>query len=400
MVAGLGRRWGKTTGGVEIVLEAILAAAIHVGWFAHQFNAVRVAWEEFTKRIPPSALVVCKESVYDLQFVNGGRIECFSADNPDSALGRGFDLVVLDEGARIKQVVRDEIVPPMLADRDGKLAVFTTPKGKQGMGAWVYRDIKKAQAKVPGYYFMQGPTTDNPLPGIRAAVAFARDNLPEDAFRQEYLAEFLDHGTGVINLVPVCVLGGSEQAPVPLPYRVEPGRTEDGAGITVVVDDGPCVMGLDLAQRVDWMVASVLGTHSGDLLAMDRYQHLPWEVQVERAAELAQHYNAQVFVDATGLGGPVTEMLIAAGLDVVPVTFTPQVKQTLIQGLQVAVQRKEIQLPWIAEAVAEADTFEAEVMSSGRMRYAAAQGFHDDIVVSLSLAVYGKQRAGMPLVEV
>lgn len=371
------------------MIEAILAAAIHVGWFAHQFNAVRVAWEEFHKRIPPSALVYSKDSLFDMKFKNGGRIECFSADNPDSALGRAFHLIVLDEAARVKRIVRDEILPPMLADYDGKLLEFTTPKGKKGIGAHVYRDIKKAQAGVPGYYWMQGPTTDNPLPAIRSAVAFARDNLPDDAFRQEYLAEFLDHGTGVLNLATVSVLGGDEQHPVELPYRAEPDAD---------VDDGPYVMGLDLAQRVDWMVATVLGSKSGDVVAMDRYQRLPWEVQVARAVELALSYQAMVFVDATGIGGPVYEMLANAGLDVSPVVFTSQMKQQLIQGLQVAVEKKEIQMPWIAEAVAEADTFEADVLSSGRIRYAAAEGFHDDIVISLALAEYGRQRVQMPLV--
>ncbi len=212
------------------MIEAMLAAAIHVGWFGHQFNAVRVAWEEFIKRIPPSALEYAKESVHDLMLINGGRTEFFTADNPDSALGRGFDLVILDEGARVRQIVRDEIIPPMLADRDGTLAIFTTPKGKHGRGSHIYRDLRKAQTGEKGYFWMQGPTTENPLPAIRSAVEFARENLPNEAFRQEYLAEFLDYGAGVLDLKPVCVLGGDDRNPVELPYR---------AALDSNVDDGP-----------------------------------------------------------------------------------------------------------------------------------------------------------------
>ena len=57
-----------------------------------------------------------------------------------------------------------------------------------------------------------------------------------------------------------------------------------------------------------------------------------------------------------------------------------------------AIEQKEFTMPWIAEAVSEGETFEADVLSSGRMKYGAAQGFHDDIIISLALAIRAARR--------
>ncbi len=380
IVAVLGRRWGKTVGAVEMIIELGLAAAIKVGWFAHQYAAVRVAWEEFTKRLPSAALNYARETTHDLELVNGSRVEMFTAENPDAALGRGFDLVVIDEGARVRASVRDEAIPPMLADRDGKLLVLTTPKGKRGPGAWVWRDLHKAQSKQAGYYWLQGQTTDNPLPAILDHVRFAEANLPRDAFRQEYLAEFLDYGAGVLDLTPVSVNGGSEQAPVALPFE-EPHEGE------------PCVMGVDLAQREDFTAAVVIGKRSKRVRAVHQFHRLEWETMVERVGRLAGRYgNCPVVVDATGLGNVVVEMLRKRVQNLTPVIFTNDSKTTLVQGLQVAVERREFSMPWIAELVSEGAAFEAELLTSGRIRYEAAEGFHDDLVVALMLAVVDLQR--------
>jgi len=387
VVAVLGRRWGKTSGSVEVLLRlAKDHPGMRVGWWAHQYAGVRVAWEEVTKRCIGPVVKKRRGDIYLLELVNGWRLEMFSGETADAPLGRGFDLVVIDEGARVPMQVRDEIIWPMLADRDGKLLVLSTPKGKHGRGAWLYRDYKKAQLKVPGYYCMTGPSTDNPLPAMQKAVQFAQANLPAAVFSQEYLAEFLESGNAVLDLVPVCTMGGSPEQPVPLPYEYQ---LEEG-------DKPQTVMGLDLAQKTDWMVGTVLDQETGECLAMDRYQLLPWETQVERAASLAARFGANVFVDATGLGGPVVEMLQGRGVSVVPVTFTQDRKQEMVQGLQLAIEKGEIALPYIAEAVAEAECFEAEVLSSGRVRYGSADGFHDDIVTSLGLAVWGRQRCRAP----
>lgn len=388
-----GRRWGKTTGILEATLEDMLRIqGFQVAWFSHQYPGVRVAWEETMRRVPRTACAYEPiKSTHDLGLVTGSRMQMFTAENPDQALGRGFDRVIVDEAARVGGPVIDEAIMPMLIDRGGHLIKITTPKGKTGKGAHVFRDYQRALQGAPGYHHFTGPTTENPLPTVAEWVEFCRTNLPRDAFEQEIMARFLDYGLGILDLRPVSTLAGDDRHPVRLPWKQRCSCPQVRP-----------VGGLDLAKKEDYTVPTLLCRRCGQLLYLDRFRRMEWPVQVQRIRDLDRDlraawkpcYRPRWFVDATGLGDVVVDMLAAAGVRHEPVVFQSAVTATLVQGLQVATEQEEIELPWVEELIGEADMLEAEVLSSGRVRYGAADGFHDDTVFSLALAVYGRHAGG------
>jgi len=119
-----------------------------------------------------------------------------------------------------------------------------------------------------------------------------------------------------------------------------------------------------------------------------------------------------VVVDATGLGGPVVDMLRGAGLgcEVAAVTITGGEKesqsgwqwnvpkQDLIAGVQVLLERGELR---IAEDLRETGALVQELVDvrmsargAGRVRLGAdGYGEHDDLVIALALACWrGKRR--------
>jgi hypothetical protein len=119
-----------------------------------------------------------------------------------------------------------------------------------------------------------------------------------------------------------------------------------------------------------------------------------------------------VVVDATGLGGPVVDMLRGAGLgcEVAAVTITGGEKesqsgwqwnvpkQDLIAGVQVLLERGELR---IAEGLRETGALVQELVDvrmsargAGRVRLGAdGYGEHDDLVIALALACWrGKRR--------
>jgi hypothetical protein len=78
--------------------------------------------------------------------------------------------------------------------------------------------------------------------------------------------------------------------------------------------------------------------------------------------------------------------MLEIGLRIKPVVLTNQTKADLIQGLSVALEQREIGLPNIPCLLNELQIFSYEILPSGRIRYSAPDGHHDDTVISLALA--------------
>jgi hypothetical protein len=111
-------------------------------------------------------------------------------------------------------------------------------------------------------------------------------------------------------------------------------------------------------------------------------------------------------VDATGVGGPVVDMLRAARLPctMVPVEITGGSAETrsgetwrvpkrdLVVGLQTTLQQKALEiaarLPMRGELMNELLAMRATLTEGGRDAYAAKEGTHDDLVIALALAVW------------
>jgi hypothetical protein len=86
------------------------------------------------------------------------------------------------------------------------------------------------------------------------------------------------------------------------------------------------------------------------------------------------------------VGDPVVEGLQReAGHHFEGFKFTSATKQQIMEGLAVAIQRKQVTFPE-GPIVSELETFEYEYTRTG-VRYTAPEGLHDDCVCALALAV-------------
>lgn len=399
IVCVLGRRAGKTTC-VQRFLRLALERPLNIGWYGHVRRSAKQAWRYALGAMPASAITRKDASELELELVNGSLFQFGSMEVPENNRGQGHDIVVLDEGARMSVTARDDVAAAMVGDSQlGIIVVFTTPKGKRGRGGWVYRDFKKAEGRQPGYEKLHGRTEENPLQAVKQWAAWARQSLPEAVVRQELDAEFLDAGLGALDLRPVATLGGSQDAPVTLPYAdtrwLESTRRE------------PCSVGFDPARVRDYFACAAIGCETRRLRGLIRFHGLDWPEQVAKAAEFWRRFSGgqPACTDATGVGDAVASMLRQEGVRVRPVNFASRLelgdqrfdvdaRTVIVQGLQVATERRQWSMPYIEELIAEAETFEAELLSSGRVRYAAAEGFTDDLIFAVGLGLLGLPQIG------
>lgn len=360
-VLACGRRWGKTRLAVVLCLAEALRGK-RAWWVAPSYKMARVAWRYMKRLVRQLPIEVGRrEDDHILAFPTGGELVVQSADDPDSLRGEGLDFVVLDECAYMKEETWTEVLRPALSDRQGSALFISTPHGKN----WFWRLFEMAKEN-PFYASFHFPTHSNPyIPADE--IADAQRSMPEMAFRQEYLAEFLDEAGGVFRGVSAAVDVGRNQNEPAVP------------GVAYVA-------GVDLARLQDFTVVVVFD-EKGRQVLFDRFNRVPWERQRQVIYDVHRRYNmCPVVIDATGVGDPIYQDLLQMGVVVKPVRFTSVVKEQLVENLAILIERGMLRLMDIPEQTAELLNFQYEMKPGGRMRLQAPQGLHDDCVIALALA--------------
>jgi hypothetical protein len=219
---------------------------------------------------------------------------------------------------------------------------------------------RNAEAGAPDMHFSRITARDAVEAGVLAQneIDDARYQLPAAVFTELYEAEASDDQGNPfgIDAIQQCVAYKSAGEPV--------------------------AFGVDLAKSVDWTV--VVGLDSSNAVCFfDRFQ-APWQETVGRVALAVGATPA--LVDSTGVGDPIVEALQRGRANRVEgKKFTSLSKQQLMEGLAVAIQRREVSFP-DGPIVVELDAFEYEYTKTG-VKYSASEGLHDDCVCALALAV-------------
>jgi hypothetical protein len=134
-------------------------------------------------------------------------------------------------------------------------------------------------------------------------------------------------------------------------------------------------------------VLTVIDMDAKQVVAVDRFNQVDWATQRARVWALNDRWQVDSWLaELNSIGSPNIEALQEEGLSVEGFTTTNQSKAEIIQALALAFERGEITIPDYAPLVAELNRFESTRLASGRWRYEAPAGQHDDCVISLALA--------------
>lgn len=348
-----GRRWGKTLFGILEGCEALLDGK-RVGFFAPTYKYAMEAWRTF-KDFLSSIIGKSNEQEMRLETVSGGVLEIWSLDKPDAGRSRKYHLVIVDEAGVVRNLSEcwNAAIRPTLADYQGRAIIEGTPKGAGDFA----RMFSKGMGEDSEWKSWRYKTIDNPC--IQSSeIESARADMPEVIFQQEFEGVPDDAGGNPFGLKAIgeCV-------------QAEP-STEKTAAI-----------GVDLARSIDWTVATGLDRDCR-WTTRDRFQ-MSWNETKKRLVDIIEDKPA--LVDATGVGSPIVEELQEKCPNVEGFVFTPTSKQQLMEMLQSSVHRQAVGIP-DGDWQAEMETFGYEYTRTG-VRYEAPQGYHDDCVCSLALAV-------------
>lgn len=384
VVATCGSKTGKTFGMSIWLARHAWNNYQSVNWYcAPTLRQARTAFDLIGLFLPQNRVKVNRnEMTYTLVRSDGRRhsiIEFRSADNPSSLRGEGVHACVVDEAAYWSRASYESIWTTLTRTK-GLLRVISTPKGRN----WFYEEWCKGSSeyaalhsKFPQYQSYKLPTSCNPFIDADIIAQF-KATMPEDVFRQEIEAEFLDESAGVFRNITNCQTAQLYDSPQ--------------AGHRYVV-------GADLAKHHDFTVFVVGDVATRKVVHISRFNETDWTLNVNRLRSLANRWNnAWVLLDSTGVGDVIYDELASvypntAGFSI----STNAAKAALIQKLQLALEQGDIGIPKpgfqntaqqkeLAQVMDdELRQYSYHMSAQGKFQFSAPDGFHDDAVIGLAL---------------
>lgn len=366
-VVACGRRWGKTTLALTLVLHRALHHGDRIWWLAPTYSMAGQVWRDLKQATRDIRHLQTSQSEQRIDAPGGGMIAIRSTHYPDNLRGEGLDMVILDEAAYMLPDVWAEVVRPMLLERRGGALFLSTPCGRN----WYYELFQFASDEPTGEWAsFHFPTANNPLIDL-AELASIRAQTPERIWQEEYEAHFLDDAGAVFR-------GIREVATAPADAQPQP--------------DHIYVAGVDWGRDHDYTAIAILDATTRQMVALERFNRIGWDLQRGRLRALYERWRpAVIWAEANSIGSVNIEALQREGLPMRPFMTTSKSKTPLIEGLALAIERADLTLLDDANLLDELSAYTVERLPSGGFRYNAPAGLHDDTVIATALAWYGVQ---------
>lgn len=374
VVVSTGRQVGKTTIAQVVALDWVFEHdGFDVGIFLPTYKQAKNLFRRYKKMLKEleDDSVVSFKGAPDflLTFSNKSTIHFFTADN-DSCRGETFDAIIVDEACFVKDAIWAEAIEPTVAvslskedifgDEGffGKVLLTSTPKKKNYFYDWTKNE--EDNVVVTKFTSEEGGIIS------KKVIESIKKRIPESSFRNEYLGEFLDAGTGMFKYKD-CLL------PKDKPF---------GKGV---------VAGLDLGSKEDWTVLTIQDS-KGEVVYMNRWRHQEWTSILEAVkVELLNHGKPTCYVETNGIGQMPFEVLRQKYGKVKEWVTTNKSKNDIIQALILAFNTGDILIPDIDYLKDELDAFTCE-WKNGKAVYGGSNGFHDDSVMSLAICNHHRKK--------
>ena len=189
-----GRRSGKSELGL-LQLAKPLLAGMPCALFAPTYKNLAEMWREAGRIFWP-ATHASNQQEHRLELISGGVLEMWSLDSADTARGRRYARVILDECAMVRDLADawNLVIRPTLVDLQGDAYFLSTPRGKNDF-AGLYA-LGESEAE-PDWACWRFPTAANPFIAP-AEIEALRRQMPARAFEQEIEARFIDEVSGAL----------------------------------------------------------------------------------------------------------------------------------------------------------------------------------------------------------
>lgn len=183
-VANCGRRYGKTELGKRLLAECAVKGQ-RVAYLAPSYPMAHQFYREMVDSLAPT--LTEREANRRLGFPSGGFIDIWSLENGgDRVRGQKYHRVVIDEAAMVLGLkhIWEKVVRPTLTDFKGDAWFLSTPRRGSD-----FEGFYRRSESDPEWQSWTLTTAANPFIDP-SEIEAARKSLSQQAFAQEYLADF------------------------------------------------------------------------------------------------------------------------------------------------------------------------------------------------------------------
>ena len=362
-----GRRWGKTVYALNrLFKEAMEVPGLY--WFCAPTYKIGIKpkWDDFTTvfkdyiRYKNEADLICKLS-------SGSRIDWLSLEKYDNIRGEGLTGLIMDETAQCAHAAWTDVLRPSLMDRQGWVLFISTPKGRNWFWNIFQRGISD-DTKDKNWAAFTFPSWSNPHLKQEEIEEISQD-LTKTLYQQEIAAQFLDDELSAIKNVDVCTIA--------------PAGAKPHANRTYVA-------GVDLARKKDFTVISVFDATIGKPVEVElwRKNQGSWDVILQTVANICKKWRCKAVVDASGAGDIACSELRKRGVFLEEFIFTEQSKRNLIDNMIMKFDNFAVEILDHEIGNNEMKSFEMSISRTGKVKYEAPSGQHDDVPIARALALW------------
>lgn len=336
-------------------------------------QAKKVIWDNIDNdgfkmldHIPKDLIVGTNSQELKIDLKNGSVIQLIAADTFEKGgVGTNPIGVVFSEYSISSPEVWDFVRPILKVN--GGWAIFNfTPRGTNHA-----HKILQIARNTPEWFSQVLTVRDTSILTDEDIESERNEGMSEDLIEQEYYCKFIEGAGSFFRNIESCVYNGA-------PDR--PDNTHQYQ------------LGVDLGKYQDFTVITPIDLTTFKVGQIERFNQLDWGTQKARIKATALEYTGRlkplINQDSTGLGDPIFDDLVNDGLNVNAFKFTAQSRMELLDNLRILLDKSKIRIPNDPILLDELKSLHWEMTEQGRRKVQVPDGLHDDMIMSLALAVW------------
>ena len=217
-VAACGRRFGKSRLACYwlMLMEGSALEGRPVAYFGPSYKVLLDIWSDTERTLRP-LIHKANKTEMRIELITGGKIDFWTLQDVDAGRGRKYARIVIDEAAHVRNLKEawERAISPTLTDMKGEAWFISTPRGVNFFHELFKRGDDDA---FPDWASFHMPSSINPWIDP-AEIESKRPELPELVFQQEYMANFVTFGAGLVK--PEHIILGVSLPRLPLVLGVD-----------------------------------------------------------------------------------------------------------------------------------------------------------------------------------